>query len=43
MVWLTELKAEEGGMVWLSEEEERLLLNHGWKAGVMLRREALEA
>ena len=42
-VFLTELKAEEGGIMWLGEEGEWVLLIHGKKAGEMLKREALEA
>ena len=42
MVLLMELRAEEGGMVWLGEEV-RVVLVHGRKAGVMLRVEALKA
>ena len=42
MVLLTELRADEEGVVWLGEDEERVVLIHGKKAGVMLRGEALE-
>ena len=42
MVLLTELRADEDGVVWLGEDEERVVLIHGKKAGVMLRGEALE-
>ena len=42
MVQLTELRADEDGVVWLGEGEERVVLIHGKKAGVMLRGEALE-
>ena len=42
MVLSTELKANEEGVVWLVENEERLVLLHEINAGVMLRREALE-
>ena len=42
MVLLTELRADEEGVVWLGEHEERVVLIHGKKAGVMLRGEALE-
>ena len=42
MVLLTELRADEEGVVWLGEDEERVVLIHGRKAGVMLRGEALE-
>ena len=42
MVLLTELKADEEGVVWLGEDVERVVLIHGKKAGVMLRGEALE-
>ena len=41
-VLLTELRADEEGVVWLGEDEERVVLIHGKKAGVMLRGEALE-
>ena len=37
MVLLTELRADEEGVVWLREDEERVVLIHGKKAGVMLR------
>ena len=39
MVLLTELRADEEGMVWLGEDEERVVLIHGKMAGVMLRGE----
>ena len=42
MVLLTDLRADEEGVVWLGEDEERVVLIHGKKAGVMLRGEALE-
>ena len=42
MVLLTELRAGEEGVVWLGEDEERVVLIHGKKAGVMLRGEVLE-
>ena len=42
MVLLTELRADEEGLVWLGEDEERVVLIHGKKAGVMLREEGLE-
>ena len=42
MVLLTELRADEERVVWLAEDEERVVLIHGKKAGVMLRGEALE-
>ena len=42
MVLLTELRADEEGVVWLGEDEERVVLIHGKKAGVMLRGEELE-
>ena len=42
MVLLTELRADEEGVVWLGEDKERVVLIHGKKAGVMLRGEALE-
>ena len=42
MVLLTELRADEEGVVWLGEDEERVVLIHGNKAGVKLRGEALE-
>ena len=41
MVLLTELRADEEGLVWLGEDEERVVLIRGKKAGVMLRGEAL--
>ena len=41
VVLLTELKAEEDGVVWLGEEEEEVALVHGKKAGIMLRGTAL--
>ena len=41
MVLLTELRADEEGVVWLGEDEERVVLIHGKKAGVILRGEAL--
>ena len=37
MVLLTELRADEEGVVWLGEDEERVGLIHEKKAGVMLR------
>ena len=37
MVLLTELRADEEGVVWLGEDEERMVLIHGKKAGVMLK------
>ena len=42
MVLLTELRSDEEGVVWLGEDEERVVLIHGKKAGVMLKGEALE-
>ena len=42
MVLLTELRADEEGVVWLGEDEERVVLIHGKKARVMIRGEALE-
>ena len=42
MVLLTELRADEEGVVCLGEDEESVVLIHGKKAGVMLRGEALE-
>ena len=42
MVLLTEPRADEEGVVWLGEDEERVVLIHWKKAGVMLRGEALE-
>ena len=42
MLLLTELRANEEGVVWLREDEKRVVLIHGKKAGVMLRGEALE-
>ena len=42
MVLSTELRADEEGVVWLGEDEERVVLIHGKKTGVMLRGEALE-
>lgn len=41
VVLVSELKAEESGVVWLGEEEEEVVLIHGRKAGVMLRGAAL--
>ena len=43
IVLLTELRADEGEMVSLGEEEERAVLIHGRKAGVRLEGKALEA
>ena len=42
MVLLTELRADVEGVVWLWKDEERVVLIHGKKAGVMLWGEALE-
>ena len=41
MVLLTELRADEEGVVWLGEDEERVVLINGKKAGVMLRGEGM--
>ena len=35
MVMLTELRADEEGVVWLGEAEERVVLIHGKKAGYL--------
>ena len=42
MVLLTELREDEEGVFWSGEDEGRVVLIHGKKAGVMLRGEALE-
>ena len=37
MVLLSKLKADEEGVVWLGEDEERVVLIHGKNLGVILR------
>ena len=43
IVCLTEITAEREGVVWLGEEEFRVVFVHGMKSGVLLRGEALES
>ena len=43
VVCLTELRADGEGVVWLGEDECRLVVVHGRKSGVLLRGGALEA
>ena len=42
MVCVTEVRAEGDGVVWLGEDEERVVVVHSSRAGVMLRGGALE-
>ena len=42
MVCLTEIRAECEGVVWLGEEEYRVVMIHGKRSGVMLRGKAME-
>ena len=42
VVLMTEIRADEEGVVWMVEDEERVALVHGRKAGIMLRGAALE-
>lgn len=41
-VCLTELKAEDEGVVWLGEDEGRVTVVHSRRAGVLLRGRALD-
>lgn len=43
IVCLTEITAERDGVVWLGEDEFRLVFVHGMKSGVLLRGEAMES
>ena len=43
VVLLSEVWAEGEGVVWMGEEEERVAIVHGEKAGVLLRGEVLKA
>ena len=43
VVLLSEVWAEGEGVVWMGEEEERVAIGHGERAGVLLRGEALKA
>jgi len=43
IVCLTELRADESGIVWMGENEQKVALVHGKKAGVLLRGEALKS
>ena len=42
VVCLTEIRAESEGVVWLGEDEHRVVMIHGKRSGVMLRGEAME-
>ena len=43
IVCLTEISAEREGLIWLGEDEFRVVFVHGMKSGVLLRGEALES
>ena len=43
VVLLAEVRAKENGVVWMGDEEERVVFVHGERAAVLLRGEALKA
>ena len=42
VVLLSEVRAEGEGVVWMGEEEERVVIVHSEKAGVLLRGDAVK-
>ena len=37
VIWVTQLFGEGEGVIWMGENEQRIALVHGRKAGVLLR------